>query len=42
MFFTAVNPMFVDQHEEVEFDLTKSRIAVCKKLESIPACRKLV
>ena len=28
--FTAVNPMFVDQHEEVEYDLTKPRIAVYK------------
>ena len=28
VFFTAVCPMFVDQHEEVEFDLTKPRIAV--------------
>ena len=30
VFFTAVNPMFVDQHEEVEFDLTNPRIAVYK------------
>ena len=28
VFFTAVNPMFVDQHKEVEHDLTKPRIAV--------------
>ena len=28
MFFTAVNPMFADQHEEVEYDLTQRRIAV--------------
>ena len=31
MFFTAVNPMFVEQHKEVEHDLTKPRIAVYKK-----------
>ena len=30
MFFTAVNPMFVDQHKEVEYDLTNPRIAVYK------------
>ena len=30
MFLTAVNPMFVDQHKEVEYDLTKPRIAVYK------------
>ena len=30
MFSTAVNPMFVDQYEEVEYDLTKSRVTVCK------------
>ena len=30
VFFTAVNPMFVDQHKEVEYDLTKPRIAVYK------------
>ena len=30
VFFTAVNPMFVDQHNEVESDLTSSRIAVHK------------
>ena len=29
VFFTAVNPMFVDQHKEVEYDLKKPRIAVC-------------
>ena len=28
--FTAVHPMFVDQHKEVEYDLTKPRIAVYK------------
>ena len=28
VFFTAVNPMFVDQHKEVEYHLTKPRIAV--------------
>ena len=28
MFFTAVDPMFVDQHKEVEYDLTNPRIAV--------------
>ena len=30
VFFTAVNPMFVDQHKEVEYDLTKPRVAVYK------------
>ena len=30
VFFTAVNPMFGDQHREVEYDLTKPRIAVYK------------
>ena len=30
VFFTVVNPMFVDQHKEVEYDLTKPRIAVYK------------
>ena len=30
VFFTAVNPMFVDQHKEVEYDLTNPRIAVYK------------
>ena len=30
MFFTAVNPMRVNQHEEVEYDLTNPRIAVYK------------
>ena len=30
MFFAAVNPMFVDQHKEVEYDLTNPRIAVYK------------
>ena len=39
VFFTAVNPMFVDQHKEVEYDLTKPRIAVYKKqMESTPTC----
>ena len=28
VFFTAVNPMFVDQHKEVEYDPTNPRIAV--------------
>ena len=28
VFFTAVNPMFVDRHKEVEYDLTNPRIAV--------------
>ena len=31
VFFTAVNPMFVDQHKEVEYDLTTPRIAVYNK-----------
>ena len=31
VFFTAVNPMFVDGHEEVEYDLMNPRIAVFKK-----------
>ena len=30
VFFTAVNAMFVDQHKEVEYDVTKPRIAVYK------------
>ena len=30
MFFTAVNPMFVDQHKEVEYDVTQPRNAVYK------------
>ena len=30
MFLTDVNPMFVGQHKEVEYDLTKPRIAVYK------------
>ena len=30
MFFTAVNPMCVDQHKEVEHDLNNTRIAVYK------------
>ena len=30
VFFTAVNPIFVDQHIEVGNDLTNPRIAVCK------------
>ena len=30
VFFTAVNPMRVDQHKEVEYDLTNSRITVYK------------
>ena len=35
VFFTAVNPMFVDQHQEVEYDLTNPRIAVyIKPLEN--------
>ena len=41
-FFAAVNRMFVDQHKEVERDLTKPRIAVCKKhLESTPTYSRL-
>ena len=31
VFFTVVNPMFVDQYKEVEYDLTNPRIAVNKK-----------
>ena len=31
MFFSAVNPMLVDQHKDVEYDLTKLRIALYKK-----------
>ena len=30
VFFTAVNPMFIDQHKEVEYDLTNPRIAMYK------------
>ena len=30
MFFTAVNPMCVDQHKEAEYDLNDPRIAVYK------------
>ena len=30
VFFTAVNPMFVDQHKEVEYDLPNPRTAVNK------------
>ena len=30
MFFTAVKPIVVDQHKEVEYDVTKPRIAVYK------------
>ena len=30
MFFTAVNPVRANQHKEVDFDLTKPRIAVYK------------
>ena len=30
VFFTAVNPMFVDEHKEVEYDLTNPRIAMYK------------
>ena len=30
VFFTAVNPLFVDQHKDVEYDLTNPRIAVYK------------
>ena len=32
VFFTAVNPMFVVQHKEVEYDLTNPRIAVYKNI----------
>ena len=28
VFFTAVNPMFIDHHRERDFDVTKPRIAV--------------
>ena len=28
MFFTAVNPFFADQHREVEYDVTKPKVAV--------------
>ena len=35
MFFTAVSPMIVDQHKEVEYDLTKPRIAVYKNNRKI-------
>ena len=35
MFFTAVNPIFVDQHKDVEYELTNSRIAVYKNLWKI-------
>ena len=31
VFFTAVNPMFVYQHKEVEYDPTNPRIAVYKQ-----------
>ena len=42
VFFTAVNPMFVDQHKEVEYDLTKPRIAVYKpQLKITPKYRKI-
>ena len=30
MFFTAVNPMFIDHHREGDYDVTKPRIAVYK------------
>ena len=31
VFFTAMNPMFVDQHKEVEYDLTNPRLALYQK-----------
>ena len=30
VFFTAVNPMLIDQHRERDYDVTKPRIAVHK------------
>ena len=30
VFFTAVNPMFIDQHRDRDYDVTKPRIAVYK------------
>ena len=43
VFFTAVNPMHANQdQEEVQYDLDKPRIAVCKDLECSPKYRKLV
>ena len=35
MFFTAVNPMFVDQHKEAEYHLTNPRIPVYKNYWTI-------
>ena len=35
VFFTAVNPMCVDQHEEVGYDLNNTRIAAYKKTWNI-------
>ena len=39
MFFTTVNPIFVDLHTEVEYELAKPRIAVYKNNWNI--CTKL-
>ena len=36
VFFTAVNPMFADQHKQVECDLTNPRIDVYKKSLLLP------
>ena len=35
VFFTAANPMFVDQHKKAEYDLTNPRIAVYKNTWTI-------
>ena len=35
MFFTAVKPMFIDQHGERDYDVTKPRIAVYKHIWKI-------
>ena len=35
MFFTAVNPMLIDQHGERDYDVTQPRIAVDKNSKQI-------
>ena len=42
VFFTAVNPMVVDQHKEVEYDLTNSTVAVYKNHWNIQTYSVLV
>ena len=35
MFFTAVNPMFIDHYRERDYDVTEPRIAVYKQIRKI-------